>query len=192
MTDCTVRELSNTLNDLQIYGCTVCNAVWSLGQPTEWLYSWLTDWITDFNELWLIDLLTDRLRVYCLIHWLTKILCDWLYCPRADQHTKWFTKSVSGWLTEYLTLLFDDLPTDWIIYRWLIAWLAKSTLQGLTNQLNDLWLVDWLTSCLYCPETNQLTEWFMTGWLTTAVSSWLNCPEIDQLTEQFMAGWFCD
>ena len=58
---------------------------------------------------------------------------------------------------------------------------TDSTVQGLSNWLNDLWLVLWQKkklslnwpinvsndqqNWLYCPETDQLAKWFMVGWL---------------------------
>ena len=177
-------------------------------QLTEWLMAdWLTAWLTDW------------LRAYWVMRLLTRIQCDWLYCPRSNinvtvstvgwlpnwlnnlwlvncktskLYSPWTSKVVewfiADWLTDKLTQLCEgwltnwivygwliawlanstvqDRPTNWMIYGWLIGWLADSTVQGLTNCPNGLWLVDWPSNWLYCPETDQLTEWFIVGWLT--------------------------
>ena len=54
------------------------------------------------------------------MHLLTKTLCDWLYCQRTDQHTKWFTNvSLSDLLISWLNCPGTDQLTEWFMAGWL-------------------------------------------------------------------------
>ena len=78
---------------------------------------------------------------------------------------------------------------------------TDSTVQGLSNWLNDLWLVLWQKKKLSCPDqlmsavTNKtdsivlrVTNWLNDLWLVDWLTSWLYYPKTDQHTEWFIAG----
>ena len=136
--------------------------------PTHLMvYGWLIGWLGDSA----VEGLND------LCWFIEQFFINWLHCLKTDQLTERF---VAGWLTNELTLLSADWPTDRMIYGLLINWITDCTVWGLTNWLNDLWLVDWLNNWLYCQGTDQLVDW---------PSNWVYCLETDQLTEWFIAGW---
>ena len=142
------------------------------------------------------------------MHWLLEILYDWLCCLGTDQVTQWFK---ADYLTDKLTLLSRDWPSDWTIYCWLIDWLTYSIIWRLTNWLKDLWLFalsrDWLTDWkiygwlidwLSNSTVRGLTNWLSDLWLIELSGDWptdwmihgyLNCFGTGKLTEWCMANW---
>ena len=141
ISDSTGPGLTKSHNDLHLF-----TIVWLVDWPISWLYCPGTDQLTEWFmagllvDNWLYCLKTDQhTEWWNLVDWLNK----WLHCPRTDHRTKWF---MDGWLTDYLTLMSGNLPTDWMVYCWLIDWIPDCTVQGLTNWLNDLLLIHYLTS----------------------------------------------
>ena len=121
-----------------------------------------------YTPLWGFSAIQDKAIIYYQVYikniYLKKKKNTWVSLWHNSYD--YFTVRELTNLTEYLTLLSRDWPTDWMIYGWLIHWPADSTVLGPTNWHYYLWLVDWLTNWLYCPWTDQLTDWFKAYWLT--------------------------
>ena len=82
-----------------------------------------------------------------------------------------------------------------MIYDWLIDPVTDSTVQGLSNWLNDLWLILWQKKKTVLELTNKtdstflrLTNWLNDLWLVDWLTNWLYYPKTDQHTEWFIAG----
>ena len=102
---------------------------------------------------------------------------------------------VAHWLTDSLTLLSMDCPTDLMIDGWLNDWLTDTTVWGLTEWLNDFWLIE-----LSRDIVQDLTNWLNDLWLIELFGDWPTdwmsfCWLIDWVTDstvQGLANWLND
>ena len=127
------------------------------------------------------------------------------YLPKKEKKINIW---VSLWYNSY------DFFTVRELTNWLVGWISDSTVQGLTNWLNDLWLVDWQNNITDATvRTDHWSKLFMAGWLTDwltfctvwRLTNWLNglwlvdwltnwcyCLTTNQHSEWFIVGWLTE